>query len=160
VNVLLASLFGLISADENITGDGWKYYCVGDCVDIKTKSIGGTVNMGGGEDVADAFKWIIKRSGGGDILVLRTGDYADYNEWIYGLGPVNSVSTLVLLDANASNDEFVYSTIMNCEGLWFAGGDQWKYYSFWKNTMVQKSCSSYNSKSHYWRNKCRDGNYG
>ena len=40
--------------------------------------------MGGGEDQAAAFKWMVKRSGAGNFLVLRgKGDDA-YNSWILG----------------------------------------------------------------------------
>jgi len=51
---------------------------------------------------------------------------------------VNSVATLVLTKGGAtSRDPFVLAKIRNCEGLWFAGGDQWLYYNFWKSTPIQ-----------------------
>jgi len=128
----------------NITGNGWKYYCWGSCKqDVTTSTVGGTINMGGGTDVALAFVQLINNSGGGDLLILRTDDDPDYNNWVYGLGTVNTVSTLVLLNAGPpSSDKFVLNRINSCEGLFFAGGDQWQYYSFWKNTPIQYAVQS------------------
>ena len=36
------------------------------------------VLMGGGKDVAEAFAWMIERSGGGDFLVLRAAGTPAY----------------------------------------------------------------------------------
>jgi hypothetical protein len=59
--VLVVEGFG-----ENITvtGDGWQYICIGNCEnDKKTQTQGGRILMGGGTDVDDAFRWLIKNSG-------------------------------------------------------------------------------------------------
>lgn len=39
----------------------------------------------------------------------------------------------------ASYDSFVIDRIDQSEGLWFAGGNQWNYYSFWKDTPVHSA---------------------
>jgi len=97
--------------------------------------------MGGGTDVDAAYKWMISNSGGGDILILRTSGDDAYNPYIFGLGKVNTVST-ILLEQNSSSggspasDPFVLMKVNNCEGLWLAGGDQWTYYSWWKDTLL------------------------
>jgi len=93
--------------------------------------------MGGSTDVDAAFVWLIKNSGGGDILVLRASGANGYDDYIYGLGRVNSVSTIVCNSKDASTDPFVLEKINNCEGLFFAGGDQSIYVSYWKNTPVE-----------------------
>lgn len=33
-----------------------------------------------------------------------------------------------------SYDPIILYKIKSCEALWFAGGDQWLYYSYWKDT--------------------------
>jgi len=75
--------------------------------------------MGGGSDVDEAFVWMITNSGGGDILVLRASGADGYNDYIYGLGEVNSVSTIVCKSKLASSDTFVLEKIENAEGLFF-----------------------------------------
>jgi len=98
--------------------------------------------LGGGTDVDKAFVWMITNSGGGDIVVLRASGTDAYNEYIYGLGRVNSVSTIICKSKSASTDAFVLERIENSEGLFFSGGDQWLYYSYWKNTPVQTAVNT------------------
>ena len=100
--------------------------------------------MGGGTDVDAAYIWMIERAGGGDFLILRATGNGAYDDYIYDLGqqtsqPVNSVSTLVLKTRAASFDSFVIEMTQNCSALYFAGGDQWTYYSFWKSSPLQKA---------------------
>ncbi|HJS28769.1 MAG TPA: cyanophycinase, partial [Anaerolineales bacterium] len=60
-----------------------------------------------------------------------------YNEYIYGLGPVNSVESLVITSAAAANHPFVTSKVANAEALFIAGGNQWNYVNFWKGTALE-----------------------
>jgi len=132
----------VVCAQNHRKGDGWEYFCFGQCdKDVTTPTTGGTILMGGGTDVDDAFIWMIKNSGGGDILVLRASGTDDaYNDYIYGLGKVNSVATFVISKPQGpQEDPFVLGKIMNSEGIWFAGGDQWLYYSWWKDTPLIQS---------------------
>jgi hypothetical protein len=47
---------------QNKTGDGWEWYCVGECtIDSTTQTSAGVVLMGGGIDVEVAFQWMIKK---------------------------------------------------------------------------------------------------
>ncbi len=52
--------------------------------------------IGGGVDVDDGFKWMISKAGGGNFVVIRTDDDDAYNPYIFGLGPLTSVSTFVV----------------------------------------------------------------
>ncbi|MFZ2960284.1 MAG: cyanophycinase [Candidatus Ozemobacteraceae bacterium] len=99
----------------------------------------GIALMGGGKDQDDAFKWLIKQASYSDILVLRASGDGAYNPYILGLGPVNSVQTIVFNSPDAANDAFILEKINKAEGIFFPGGDQWKYVSLWKNTPVQKA---------------------
>jgi cyanophycinase-like exopeptidase len=98
--------------------------------------------LGGGTDVDAAFRWLITNSGGGDILILRASGADGYNDYIYGLGPVNSVTSIVCKSKDASYDSFVLNRIANCEGLFFAGGDQSVYWNYWKDTPVQTAVNT------------------
>lgn len=121
-----------------ISADNYEYWCVGNCSqDVVTSTIPGTVLSGGGTDVAEAFKQQLEWSGAGDFLVLRTSGTDAYNDWIYSLGPCNSVATLLLKNKAASSESFVLSKLKTMEALFFAGGDQATYVGYWTGTPLQ-----------------------
>lgn len=110
---------------------------VGDTADVRPAVSGGVVLMGGGSDVDAAFRWMIARSGGGDVVVLRASGTAAYNPYIAGLGSVNSVETLLINSRELANSPAVARTIRNAEMVFIAGGDQSNYMRYWRGTLVQ-----------------------
>ncbi len=110
---------------------------VGASADVSTTTQAGTVLMGGGPDVDEAIQWMITRSGGGDFVVLRASGGTGYNSYIYGLGSVNSVETLLIDSRSLANNSGVEATIRNAEAVFIAGGNQYDYVSFWKDTKVE-----------------------
>ena len=114
----------------------YEYYAVGNQNDVTTTTTAGTVLMGGGADVDAAFQWMIGKSGGGDFVVIRTTGTDAYNPYIFGLGTVNSVETLIIKSRAGAADPFVVNKIRNAEAVWIAGGDQSTYINFWKGTPV------------------------
>lgn len=117
----------------------FNYTSVGNSEDKKCQPKSGIALMGGGKDQDDAFKWMIEQAGHGDVVVLRASGDGAYNEYIFNLAPTNSVHTIVFNNRDAASSEFVVEKIRAAEGIFFAGGDQWKYISFWKDTPVQKA---------------------
>ena len=113
-------------------------YFTGDTSDITTTTIGITVLMGGATENDSAMIWFLQHSGGGDVVVLRASGSDGYNDYLYSqLGvSVNSVQTIVCNNASASYDPYIIRQLKNAEALWFAGGDQWDYVSYWNNTPV------------------------
>jgi cyanophycinase len=101
-----------------------------------TATVGGAVLMGGGLDVDEAFKWMIARSGGGDFVILRSSGTNAYNDWIYAMGGVNSVQTLLIANTTDANDACVVSTIRNAAAVFLAGGDQANYINYFKGQGV------------------------
>jgi cyanophycinase len=112
---------------------------VGDPADVNTITVGGTVLVGGGRDVDEIFQWMIKKAGGGDFVILRATGTNAYNSYIYGLGPINSVETLLINSTTLANDPQVERTILNAEAVFIAGGDQAHYVNYWKNTKVHRA---------------------
>src|SRR5689334_21891214 len=79
----------------------FRYLRVGSQHDITTQTVGGTVLMGGGDDVDAAFEWMCRRSGNGAFLVISAKGRAEYNPYIQKLCPnLNSVATLILPNRN------------------------------------------------------------
>ena len=125
------------------------------------------VLMGGGPDVDEAFRWMIRQAGikpgtGGRLVVIRaTGDGA-YNPYIYyssaasstastdivdgwvggaSLG-LTSVETLVVPSIAAANDAFVNAVVGRANAVWIAGGDQSDYIKFWKGQALERTLST------------------
>jgi len=94
--------------------------------------------MGGATEHDEAMRWFLQRADGGDILVLRTSGTDGYNDYFYSdLGvDIHSVETLVFHDASAAYDPYIQQRIMEAEAIWFAGGDQWEYISYWRDTPI------------------------
>ena len=125
------------------------------------------VLMGGGPDVDEAFRWMIRQAGvkpgsGGRLVVIRaTGDGA-YNPYIYYSNPasstasgdivdgwvggaslgLSSVETLVIPSTTAANDAFVNSVVGRANAVWIAGGDQSDYIKYWKGQALEKTLAA------------------
>ena len=110
---------------------------VGDTANISTETKSGICLVGGGGDVPAAFKWMIERSGGGDVVVITASGNADYDEDIFDLGGVNSVETLNITSRELGDNDTVANIIRNAEMLFIAGGDQSRYMNFWRGTKTQ-----------------------
>lgn len=111
---------------------------MGNPAHVERATRSGFVLMGGGKDVDEAFRWLIERSGGGDIVVLRASGTAAYNPYIHRLGAVDSVETIILRDRSASSDPALLAKVHRAEALWIAGGDQWNYVRLWKDTPLMR----------------------
>ena len=109
---------------------------VGDVADVQTTTKSGIVIMGGGTDVDAAFRWMIDRSGGGDVVIIRATGTDAYNAYVNGLGTVNSVETLKIDSRRLAEDDGVVKIIRDAEMLFIAGGDQLDYVNYWKGTKV------------------------
>jgi cyanophycinase-like exopeptidase len=116
-------------------------YLTGDAADVATEVQAGVVLMGGATESDAAMQWFLERSGGGDIVVIRSSGSDGYNNYLYSeLGiSVNSVETLIIASDEAANDPYVEQQIRNSEALWIAGGDQWNYINYWKDSPVESA---------------------
>ncbi len=112
---------------------------IGDPNDVATNTSGGTLLMGGSTDVDAAMLWMINKSGGGDIVVLRSTGTNAYNQYLFDLGTVNSVETLLIDSVEKANSITVENTIRNAEAVFIAGGDQYNYVKYWKDTKVENA---------------------
>jgi cyanophycinase-like exopeptidase len=114
-------------------------YRTGNSFNTVTTPTGGSCLMGGASESDEAMIWFLQRANGGDVLVLRASGSDGYNNYMYSeLGvTVNSVETIVFNNASASTDTYVQQRIQEAEAIWFAGGDQWNYISYWRDTPIQ-----------------------
>lgn len=113
-------------------------YFTGNASDSIAFPLSGICMMGGATENDSAMVWFLKRCKGGDVLVLRASGSDGYNDYLYSeLGiSVNSVESIVFNQAAAANEPYIHQKIRQAEGIWFAGGDQWDYVSYWRNTPI------------------------
>ena len=135
--LLLSILAGPALAAPKSAAKGYDYYLTGSAADAQpsaapTKST--AVLMGGGPDVDAAFAWMIAKAGGGDFVVLRASGADGYNAYVYAMGGLDSVETLVVKTREAAADPFVLDRVRKAEAVFIAGGDQSDYIKLWKGT--------------------------
>lgn len=112
-------------------------YLIGSAADVTTPATGGLLLMGGGTDVDAAINWFLQRAAGGDVVVIRSSGADGYNTYMYNMVPVNSVETIIIDSRTKAALTSVTDKIRNAEALFIAGGDQWNYVNYWKNTPVE-----------------------
>ncbi len=119
-----------------LAGKPYQHFVTGDGsnVVLPKPAYPSLVLMGGGPDVDAAFKWMIQKSGGGNFVVIRATGTDAYNPYIYDMGGVRSVETLIIPSRTAASDPFVLERVRNAEAVFIAGGDQSDYMRYWKDT--------------------------
>ncbi|WP_177171043.1 cyanophycinase [Nitrosospira multiformis] len=108
------------------------------------------VLMGGGDDVKEAFSWMIAKmtqcgdgSTGrpGNFVVIDNGSDPPDDTYLSIVGPVASVITLVVPTIETANDPALEPYIRNAGAIWLTGGDQGRYYNFWKGSLLEQLIS-------------------
>lgn len=122
-----------------LNAQGYTSYFTGNTTNITTTPEFGVCLMGGASEHDDAMRWLLQKANGGDIVVLRSSGSDGYNNYLYsGLGvTVNSVETLVITSAAGATNPYVLDKVANAEMIWFAGGNQWNYVSFFKDNVLE-----------------------
>lgn len=124
---------------DSLSTSGASIGLVGSAEDVTTITESGFVLAGGGKDVDTAMKWMIDRSGGGDFVIIRASGSIGYNDYLYELGKLNSVETLLIDTREKAMNKETGKRIREAEALFIAGGDQWNYVNYWSNTEVSEA---------------------
>lgn len=114
-------------------------YATGNSTDLVVNPDQGVCLMGGATEHDEAMRWFLRKANGGDIVVLRASGSDGYNDYFYSdLGvSINSVTTFVIHNETGAIDSYVLNKVANAEGIWFAGGDQYDYVSFFKDNDME-----------------------
>lgn len=138
MNYIIFIISFLVCLNKSSFSQNYTSYFIGNNIDAQTLPSGGVCLMGGASEVDNAMSWFLQRANGGDILVLRTSGSDGYNNYLYSnLGVnVNSVETIVFNDSTATNEPYIHQKIQQAEAIWFAGGDQWDYISYWRDSEI------------------------
>jgi cyanophycinase-like exopeptidase len=137
VKVSFSILFFIIPL--SFFAQNYTSYFAGDTADVNTNHQYGVCLMGGATEHDEAMKWFLLKADGGDVVVLRASGSDGYNDYFYSeLGiTINSVETLVINNAAGGIDPYVLQQVANAEAIWFAGGNQYNYVSFFKNNEME-----------------------
>lgn len=139
---LLFQLWSVLEARTAMaaTAKPYEHFLVGTATNVKVpaSALPRVVLMGGGPAVEDAFRWMIRKGGGGNFVVIRAAGTDAYNSYIHELGGVSSVETLVVPSREAADDPFVARRIRSANALLIAGGDQSDYVRYWKGSRLEK----------------------
>ena len=144
MKTIIAFFLSIVSLSTS-TAQNYTSYLTGDPTDLIVENYqSGLLLAGGATDDDNGMIWFLNRGGGGDVLVIRASGSDGYNDYLYEeLGVnVNSVETIVFHNANAANDEYVLQQIADAELLFIAGGDQYDYYQYWKDSPVEDAINS------------------
>lgn len=129
---LFANQYGSVTK-----GDGWTYTRLGRVEDVSPATHFGVMFEGGGTDVDEAFAWMCSKAAYGDFLVIRATGTAAYNPYIRNVCPdINSVSTLEVYNRTGAQDPVVLETIGKAEAIFFAGGAQDNYITFYSGPLA------------------------
>ncbi len=134
-NALLLLLMTHVVLAQNYTE-----YATGSSMDIDTNHQFGICMMGGASENDNAMIWFLEKANGGDVVVLRASGSDGYNNYMYSeLGvTINSVTTFVIHNAAGALDPYVLDKVGKAEAIWFAGGDQFDYVSYFKDNVMEE----------------------
>ena len=121
-----------------VQAQSYTSFFTGDTVDVNPSPDFGICLMGGATENDNAMIWFLEKANGGDVLVFRASGSDGYNDYFFSeLGvTINSKETIVVNNASTATESYVLQQIANAEAIWFAGGDQYNYVSFFQDTEV------------------------
>lgn len=142
---LFGLVFGLQTVDAKVTR-----YLTGNPADVQPILHGPALDLGGGStDVDEAFQWMFDQVRGCtncaaklDVVILRASGANGYNDYLFEMNGVDSVETLVITSRRDADTAAVEMTVANAEVVFFAGGDQCNYVTFFKGTRVETAVES------------------
>src|SRR5687767_1240267 len=100
-------------------GAAFDHYISGSAADVTRKTEGGLLLEGGGTDQPDAFRWLIRKAGGGDIVVLRASGSDGYHSFVMRLGTVDSIESFVVHSREAATDPMLLDHLKKAEAIFF-----------------------------------------
>lgn len=117
----------------------YKEYLTGSTIDVSTNHKAGVCLMGGASEQENAMTWFLNQADGGDVVILRADDSDGYNDFFYNdLGvTINSVRTFVIQNIDGATDPYVLDKVANAEAVWFAGGDQNNYLTYFRDNAME-----------------------
>jgi len=145
---LLFILFPIV-----VFSQGYTSYFTGNTINVNTNPSPACCLMGGATEHDNAMVWLLQKADAGDILILRCSGSDGYNDYIYSdlasQVTVNSVESIVITSAAGAINPYVLNKVANAEMIWFAGGDQYNYVSYFKDNALEDAINNHINVKHY-----------
>lgn len=143
-------IFLFVLAAQVLVAQNYTEYATGSSTDINTNHEFGICMMGGASENDNAMIWFLNKANGGDVVVLRASGSDGYNDYFYtDLGvTINSVTTFVIANEAGATDSYVLEKVANAEAIWFAGGDQYDYVSYFKDNEMEDALNYFINTKH------------
>ena len=134
----------LLCLGHLLQAQNYTSFFTGNSTNVSVAPFGGVCLMGGATEDDNAMRWFLERANGGDVLVIRASGSDGYNDYFFSqLGiTINSVETIVFNNATAAQEAYIHERINEAEAIWIAGGNQWNYVSYWRNTPIAERINS------------------
>jgi cyanophycinase len=124
---------------------GVEIYRTGATGDRAVDPEGGLLLLGGGGEVDSAMRWFLGLARGGDVVVLRASGSDGYNAYFFEeLGvELNSVTSIVFQSRAGAESPEIAERIRQAEAIFLAGGDQSRYWNYWKGTRLLEALNDH-----------------
>ncbi len=116
---------------------------IGAEVDQKSVTKSSFILMGGGENDPEGFKYLLREINGGDLVILSTKSKINhrYTHYLWNLAKknnikINSITTVSTKNQSAAGNLEALSALKKADGIFLTGGDQYRYFSYWENTLL------------------------
>jgi cyanophycinase len=114
---------------------------IGNTFNIDTVPSQNFLLMGGGNNESQGFIQFLKSLNGGDLLIISAKSKINhrYTHYLWRLSKnhnisINSINTISLQNKSQASHPFLIKKINEAEGVFFTGGNQFKYWNYLKNS--------------------------
>jgi cyanophycinase len=98
---------------------------------------GGSENYNDWSD--EPYRWLVQRAANKKILILHYSDASTFlPNYFQSLG-ATTATNLVISSRTLANDSSTYRNLMQADGIFLRGGDQWRYVELWQGTLAEKA---------------------
>ncbi|MDZ7362953.1 MAG: Type 1 glutamine amidotransferase-like domain-containing protein [candidate division KSB1 bacterium] len=98
---------------------------------------GGSENYHSWSD--EPYRWLVQHAANKRILILHYADASSFlPNYLLWLG-ATTATNLVISSRTLADDSATYRAILQADGLFLRGGDQWRYVELWKGTLTEQA---------------------
>lgn len=98
---------------------------------------GGSENYNDWSD--EPYRWLVQRAANKKILILHYADASTFLPAYFQSLGATTATNLVINSRTLANDSSAYRNLLQADGIFLRGGDQWRYVDLWQGTLAEKA---------------------
>ena len=98
---------------------------------------GGSENYNDWSD--EPYRWLVQRAANKKILILHYADASTFLPAYFQSLGATTATNLVINSRGLANDSSAYRNLLQADGVFLRGGDQWRYVELWQGTLAEKA---------------------